>query len=35
MDRKTGEDIWGAEEKIYKRTSSSSARFKQKNKDGD
>jgi len=34
MDRKAGEGISGVEEEVYKRTGISSARIRQKNKDG-
>jgi len=34
MDRKVEEGIWGAKGEIYKRTSVSSAGFRQKNEDG-
>ena len=34
MDRETEEDILGAEEEIYKRTSINSTRFRQKNENG-
>jgi len=35
IDRKVREGIWGAKEEIYKKTSISSTRFKQKNKNRD
>jgi len=34
LDREVGENISGVEEEIYKRTSVSSPKLRQKNKDG-